>query len=257
MIIMNMKRIFLLSALLAVSSFSSSHGKPAYYGLSGGGQDLEKFKFGVRGGFHLCMFLCNEAFEKGLRPDFSQDAKFGLRGDIYGEYALTDTVGVHLTLMYSQKGTRYIWSRPNSLMDTPKIHMDVNFHYISLSPSLRMYPGHDRQFCIFLGPYFSYLLSAKSQFYRNNEAKGDPSDWLDKNMPEEKRPKRFDIGGVLGIDYEFDSGVLLGGYLAADFGITNLCKKREGMSEETQQPQYRNFSLLHAWIGYNFAKLFY
>jgi opacity protein-like surface antigen len=199
--------------------------------------------------------VVNKAFAKQL-DSFGLGATFksGLRFDLYGEYALTDSLGVDLTLMYTQKGAKYT-NTISSTGSTGSTGPDFSYNYIALASSLRMYPGQDRQFCIFLGPYIGYLVSAKEQWYEDDEAIGDPEDLLDESSPEDLRPNRFDFGAVFGIDYEFDSGVLLGGYCAGDLGFSNIRKEDKNISEKSKQLTAQNASL-RAFIGYNFAKLF-
>jgi opacity protein-like surface antigen len=58
---------------------------------------------------------------------------------------------------------------------------------------------------------------------------------------------------VLGVDYELDSGVLLG--LAYDYGFLNILKEDKSISQASEQRAASNASVRLS-IGYNFAKLF-
>jgi len=247
-----MKKIFLLSVLLAVSVVSNSHGKSSHYRK---GRDLEKVKFGVRGGWNIAGWETNKASRRSIAPrDVSMDLKSGGRWDLYGEYGLTDAFGVQLALIYAPKGSKYTLNHVEFRDDyTLERAFSFDFDYISLSPSLRMYPGKDRQFCIFLGCSFAVLVRAKLQALEDDEAIGDSIDLLSEEIPEEGRPKRFDVGIIYGLDYEFDNGILLG--YCVDWGLTNVWPKRKNV-KKSQQPKAENRTV-QLWIGYNFAKLFH
>ena len=247
-----MKRLFLLSALLIVSFAANSHGKSSHYGK---GHNLEKVKFGVRGGLNIVGWETNKAFRESLGGVY-MDLRSGVYCNLYGEYGLTDAFGVQLALMYTEKGSKFRFNNVRLYhLDDHMVEraLRFDFDYISLSPSLRMYTGKDRQFCIFLGCSFAVLVRAKAQVWEDDEAIGDSTDFLSKKIPEEGRPKRFDMGIIYGLDYEFDTGILLG--FSVDSGFTQIFKRLKSV-KESQQPKVENRTV-QLWIGYNFAKLFH
>jgi len=225
-----MKKI-LLSTVFALLFVANVHGKPpAYGGMTDTNTTSETKKFGVKFKPHFSRFIWKNDVAKNilLRPSF----------DVFGEYSLSDGVGLQLSLGYSGQGQ----GMEIGELDGEKIELREFFNYVMLSVMPRFYPGSDRQFCFFIGPRVGWLASAKALVLIDGKKKEEG------NLLGEGQElfKRFDGGILLGLDYEFDAGILLGG--DCNIGITNLLKK------ESENNSVRTFSG-GITLGYNFAKL--
>ena len=175
-------------------------------------------KFGVKAGSNAAVLM-----RRGLLNDQNL---WRTRFDLYGEYRLNNALGVQLSLLYLGQGEKLYIGTGNYL------------DYLLCSPSLRWYPGSDRQFCLFIGPQLSYLIAAR-------EDSSSPN--ISKNLlqgPDGAQRRRVDAGLLFGLDYEFDIHLLLG--LSWNVGFINLARN-------LNPPATNISSSLH--LGYNFAPL--
>lgn len=230
-----MKSVLLSSTVLTLLFFTSAYGKKQEYRHSKPTQDTGQMKFGITPKLNIATISADdESMQKTIghvvMPSF----------DLFGEYALNDTVGVQLSLGYSGQG-----SAVGGKGGADKIKMDIYLHYIMLSAMPRFYPGSDRQFCLFVGPRISWLASAKRQRFVNGKKVGKEIDFLGDKVLEKNKPKRVDWGVLFGLDYESDAGIILG--VDWNIGITNILKDESN--------KLRTFST-GLTLGYNFAKLF-
>lgn len=168
---------------------------------------------------------------------------------LYGEYAFSDTIGVQLSLEYSWQG----WER-KKLHDTNEYNTNELFdgswvtylQYIMLTAVPRVYMNENRQFCLFIGPWLGWLVTANTQYYlANGEKSGKAQDHLRKDIPKVSQFKRVNAGIMLGIDYEFDNGILLGS--ENNIGLSRIWKSKDSSVVYTCSTGFT--------LGYNFAKL--
>jgi hypothetical protein len=158
-------------------------------------------------------------------------------------------------LGYSRQGYSIIMPSNQGVLTgtTQKVQVNTYLNYIMLSVVPRFYPGIDRQFCLFVGPSFSWLASAERQVSRfiDGKKEGDTKklDLLGDEWPKEAQPKRLDVGILLGLDYEFGTGIILG--FEGNVGMKNTLKKQKNDSNS----YIKNLSV-SITLGYNFAKLF-
>ena len=214
-----LKPSLLLGILLALA-VTTAHARPARNRRGARNKHIHvPIKFGAKVGY------CGAFLHSRTLRNIEDHILLRPRFDLYGEYELNDTLGVQLSLMYLGQGVKDPYA---------KLYLD----YILCSPSLRWYPGSDRQLCLFLGPQLSYLMSAKEvQSSSNNSI-----NLLQDSDSEQRR--RIDAGLLFGLDYEFDIKLLLG--VSWNVGFISIVKN--------SNLSLTNFS--GSWyLGYNFAPL--
>lgn len=142
---------------------------------------------------------------------------------VFGEYAISDTLGVQVSLGYLTNGYSL-----ESIQAGPYIGKNaaVVLGYINLPIILRAYPGEERQFCWLGGLRIGYVANAnfilgnKSYFEiildeLIGESEGTQVDI--KDIAEQDKISRFQVGVVAGFDYEFKMGLTLGFAIGKDF----------------------------------------
>ena len=197
---------------------------------------LEGIKFGCKLKYQHAALLCLDAKNnKESLPEVLFRPSF----DLFGEYLLSNVVGVQLSLGYSGQGGET--KKDNGGGDPSEIYLN----YMMLSAVVRCYPGSSRQFCFFVGYWAGRLASAKSRVLVDGQKKGRESNLLLGSSTDELRCRRTNQGVLLGVDYEFNPGVVLGFYY--NLGGTAF--------NQSQRTKLLNLSC-GVDIGYNFAKLF-
>lgn len=221
----------LLSAtLLVILSATTVYGQP----------DTKKnnLKFGVKAKPHFA-YLCFHNMV-GHRAFFPSTFKFS--AGLFGEHTFSDMLGGQIALEYSGKGTKD--------PEAENSYCIISLDYIMLAVMPRFYMGEDRRFCLFIGPQISWLTAAKGQKYKaSGEKDGDIIDYL-KEKHKELCGKKIVFGMLLGLDYEFDNGILLG--YEQNIGLTGINKSE---SEKGVSQKIYTYSA-GVTLGYNFAKLF-
>lgn len=155
----------------------------------------------------------------------------------FGEYKFIDKVGLQLALLYSGQGRQ---DKLDSYLPDREGKGEVKklkLNYLLAASTLRWYPGADRQFCLFIGPYLGYCMSAMEYPYIDGKQQEPGVDLKASPDP----IKNLDLGIVLGLDYEFAMGLILG--FANNTGLKNLFDNLEA----------KNFGGQFS-VGYNFAK---
>ena len=207
-----MKKILLLinCLLLALGSMVYAKAPAARAKYKGSSNNMEQIKFGPQvGGL-------------GILSD-----KVGF----FGEYALTEKLGMQADLLYF-----------------------TNTYYID-SIDISMYPGSDRQFCWLIGTHLGYLIRGKFKFSDENNL--DPINNTEKfknvfqeigftnlkDVEEQDKIRKFQFGIVVGFDYEFGFGLILGLTYTKD--LIDIIKSEKSFYNWTLQPT----------LGYNFGKL--
>ncbi|OJW72293.1 MAG: hypothetical protein BGO68_06150 [Candidatus Amoebophilus sp. 36-38] len=226
-----MKKILLLinCLLLALGSMVYAKAPAARAKYKGSSNNMEQIKFGPQvGGL-------------GILSD-----KVGF----FGEYALTEKLGMQADLLYFTN-TYYIDSIDISNGKSALVQLD----YINIPIILRMYPGSDRQFCWLIGTHLGYLIRGKFKFSDENNL--DPINNTEKfknvfqeigftnlkDVEEQDKIRKFQFGIVVGFDYEFGFGLILGLTYTKD--LIDIIKSEKSFYNWTLQPT----------LGYNFGKL--
>lgn len=215
-----MKKSLMLISLLVLSAATG-------YAKSESGYGTLKFggKLKVHGMNFLTVSQKNDMFLVRPIPSWG----------FFGEYGISDIIGLQASLEYSAQGNKLYHNRANR----EKKHFEdknVNINYCMLTMICRFYLEEERKFCVFIGPRLSYLVSANAITFhdgKKTELKGPPF-------------KRFDWGMLLGLDYEFDNGILFG--FDTNIGFSEIAKKKTRHRERTFSFGFTG--------GYNFAKLF-
>ena len=246
-----MKKRVLSSIILMLLAVTAVQGAPRGYNKTNSSSDtmLGKFKFGPQVGVNYL------------------SRKYGA----FGEYELTEGIGLKTGLFYDAVGPILIegikGKTSNSALANPK--------YISMPITFRGYPGHDRQFCIFLGAQARYLVggkilyaegaktsnvssaSAKAKVDRAKGASpGDMIDIINEALESDialdlkddtaghmAEVENFDFGFNLGFNYEFGPGLILG--LEYDRSLTKLMEYDDSTLNWALQVD----------LGYNIAAL--
>ena len=140
----------------------------------------------------------------------------------------------------------------------------MSLNYVTIAPTLRMYLGTAKRFCVFMGPKFGYLVRAKCTHYNlEGEHTYDLLNEEDlQNLAKQNRymqhakMKRCVWGIKFGWDYESKHGLMLGMLLGGEIGLSGILvhdmseKKHINLCKNNVISTSQLFS-----IGYNFAKL--
>jgi len=232
-----MKKI-LLSTVFALLFVANVHANPPAYGrMTGTNTTSETKKFGVKFEPHSS-YLISKNDENSIKNNLGR-----LSFDVFGEYSLSDRVGLQLSLGYSGQGAAL-----KVKLGRIRFENKTLLNGVMLSVMSRFYPGIDRQFCFFIGPRFIWWTSGKMLGFVDGKKSPLLVDGKEVEELDMLRVyKRVDAGIILGLDYEFDAGILLG--LNSNVGIKNLEK------EDLGDYGCKTFSA-GIILGYNFAKLF-
>lgn len=168
---------------------------------------------------------------------------------IFGEYKPNESLGLQIAISYFKNfytllGTEV--SNGGAAM--------AETNYISLPFILRSYPGNDRQFCLFAGAKLGYILKGNFLFTPGKEITKEDAEKLVKDIEsnklvislkdinEQDKINRFQLGFTLGLDYEFKFGLILG--LSFTKELINVIKSKNSFLNWTLQPT----------LSYNFGK---
>ena len=106
---------------------------------------------------------------------------------------------------------------------------------------LRYYPTRNRKLCLFVGPQFSYLVTAK--LYPADRTSSKDQKKSVNLLKGDNKPNRIDVGLVMGWDFEW-KGFIFGS--CGSFGFLEVSKG----------PEYKGKTVVGQLIlGYNFAPL--
>lgn len=173
------------------------------------------------------------------------------RAGIFGEYKFNEALGLQIDISYYRN--LYILDGMEVTNGQTAV---VQSGCISMPVTLRVYPGKDRQFCWFGGFQLGYIVSGKFSFspkkldtYSQEKIKDMLKDYVKnayldlKDINEQDRIRKFQLGMIAGFDYEFGFGLILG-----------LSYCRELIDVIKSENSYINWNLQPS-LGYNFGKL--
>lgn len=113
----------------------------------------------------------------------------------------------------------------------------------------RFYLGEDQKLSISVGPVLNYISAARLKYSMkkpNQVEQSGERNLLDKGLSEEEKIHQLGWGIVMGLDYEFDSGVTLG--CAYNVGLSNI------LPQQLHPISAKKFSG-GLTLGFNMAKL--
>lgn len=224
------KNLLLISSLLLALGNAAYAKVPNYKAAAGrsSSNNMQEIKFGPQIGISLAK-----------------------KGGLFGEYKLNEALGV-------QGG--FVYFSNIYFLDDAEVanggYIFTKIASINMPVLLRAYPGNDRQFCWFGGFQLGYITSGKFNFISStslpNEEKVEQiknAEDLLKNMNidlkdinEQDKVRRFQMGIVAGFDYEFDFGL-----------VTGLTYTKELIDVIKSKDSLLNWSLQLA-LGYNLGK---
>ncbi len=241
----------LLLAVLLALAVNTAHARPTRKRNRRGTQHKRTdmpVKLGVKGGGGLSYLLgISPNAPTGDRSKKLSSPLFRPQVDLFGEHALSSPWGLQWGLAYLCQGGSYEVEQQGQ-----RIALAFYSQYLLLSPSFRLYPGDDRQLCIFLGPQFSYMLSLRSAAYVNGNQQGNTENML-RNPNTRDRIRRFDLGVMLGLDYEFDFHLVIGS--RGNFGFLSLFRNSSSAGPAAPNPPSLTNISGCLYVGYNFAPL--
>ena len=181
-----------------------------------------QFRIGVRGGVNLATFSGSEVVEWGAAGvDPTMLIKFHLGA--YLDYYITDNISIQPGLFYSAKGPKYEGQTEIYDINTGDFSMvDITYikrlGYIDIPVLVRYH--FNESISVFIGPQFSFLLSAKVR----NDASQQVLDELGLEKDEDVKDsyRGFDLGLPFGVTYEFTNGLNV--QLGYDLGLLNIAK---------------------------------
>jgi hypothetical protein len=299
-----MKNVFyaFLLALLSIVHVHGAHDTPSY------GKNeanlVDQIKFGV--GFSVSspqkLFPFNGETESfmGNKPLGQAWPSIGA----FGEYLLSDRIGLRLSLGYDSKAVQSAFGMGTSFYsfledgiskaynerfrdkmyallgekggaEQAKVFLSecvsvlseryttMSLNYLTIAPTLRMYLGKTKQFCVFMGPKFGYLVRAKCTYYDSEGentydllAEDELEELSKKNIYMKDTKMRRCVWGItFGWDYESKHGLILSMLLGGEVGISGTV-----VHDTSEKPilfcKNNVVSTLQLFsIGYNFAKL--
>jgi hypothetical protein len=237
----------ILSAVFALLFVTNVYGTSTGYDYSEDAPKLaDKMKFGVGFGMGLMEGSPHNATLHSNTYNFI---------DLFGEYTINDEIGVRLSLQ-------------PTISKEVEIRQVTTMGYLKIAPTLRVYMGADRQFCLLFGPQLGWLASAKIKqqtIDNKGKRKEEVKDLLVEKDREEILGKgikvnRFARGFKLGWDYECQNGLIVGGVLTGEFATSNSYAQTQSRLESPSDDHGIDLLVLQGqqlfYIGYNFAKLF-
>lgn len=174
--------------------------------------------------------------------------------EFFEEFRLSSVVGLRVSLEYAYRGGQVFVDEESSIGQkmpdglVPRLGRAkalFRTEEVQLAATPRFYLGGDEEFSIFVGPYLSRIRAAKLQLSLNNQV--TDTDLLAEENGKDETISRLDYGIVMGLDYEFDSGVTLG--CSYSVGLKNILPK---IMSPVSAKKFSGGLIL----GYNFAKLF-
>jgi len=169
-------------------------------------------------------------------PNWDADQKFRL-GFLTGLYAgilINTQLSIMSELLYFQKGSvfessnNFGTSKYTYLLQYMAVNIFVRYMFI-------------RNFFVFLGPQFGFLLSGEEKWENDGQGFSDSGSY---DLKDELRA--FELGLVLGVAYQFSFGLIL------DFrfnrGLTNIW-------DASNKPDFKN-TLFMFGVAYSISRLF-
>lgn len=166
-------------------------------------------KFGIRAGGNVNSWT-NEFPILEFQGDFivpdDWQMTFGGHAGIYVNIRLSPLVALEPAIMYTQKGT-------GTVLDAGGVNIEGNVRsaYLDLPLLLRLYVADG--FNIFFGPQFSYHLNSDFELVVDGDAVIKDED-ISEDISE------FDLAPVLGIGYEFSTGININ--LSGELGLLTV-----------------------------------
>lgn len=238
------KRV-VLGALFALLFVTNVHGASEGYDYEGGSKLSDKMKFGV--GFGVGVGKSSAIFEDLIHT-------LGVHTDFFGEYKINNRIGVRLSL---QPALLSVFEQEGKCIEE-QTHWKI-------APTLRVYMGKNKKFCLFLGPQVGYLSQAQLRMKKHDNKKERIVDYFSEEdlkaiKLEGYKVNRWAWGLKFGCDYESKKGLIIGGLLNVELPIGNRNTfKKESNSGSSSSSKSLDVLWLGGqqvfYLGYNFAKL--
>jgi len=123
------------------------------------------------------------------------------------------------------------------------VKVKYTFHYWQLTPQRHILPGSDRQFFIVFGAYVGYITGAQEQHTFIQNASYNKQ--IPKDITEDPTLNHWDAGIVIGLGYEFQSGLIF--KCIGNTGLLNVADIAPDASNK--------WVCVELSLGYNFGKL--
>ncbi len=244
---MKTKRKIIISALLALFFITNVCSAKSF-------SDENQMKYGV---------VLKPHFSSIDTLSFVDSTVFAPAIEFFDEFRLSSVVGLRFSLEYAYRGSKIFVDEKSLIMhhllskipgfpeftsgDIAETELVFRTQEVQLAVTPRFYLGGDEEFSIFVGPYLSYIRAAKLKISSGDNIAIADADLFAADNKGDETISRIDYGIVMGLDYEFDSGVTLG--CSYSVGHKNVLPK-------IMSPLSAKKSSGGITLGYNFAKLF-
>lgn len=164
-----------------------------------------------------------------MKPDF--------HAGFYLQLPLSSAFSLEPGLFYSGKGTRFTQTIETNTLIKPTATLTDNAHYVEMPVLLKAHIG--RGFQLFAGPQLAYLVDNRVNVEAGLLGLEYEYDWqVDPGL------RKFDVGLVGGLGYEFANGInLQGGY---EWGLSSLDEGRSNFNAYNR--------VVKVSLGYTFGK---
>lgn len=211
------------------------------------GQSNAKYD-GLKFGVKLKPHFARVTREKDS-ASISIPSAFRPSGGFFGEYTFSNAIKGQAALEYSGQGYR---ADQTLYSDGSYEQVLVGCHYVVLTVMPRFYPQKDQQLGFFIGPRIGWMIAANERTYEYDKTGGQTSkeetNLLIKDDSDKEIIPRISGGILLGLDYEFTNGLLLG--FESYIGLTS-------MRNYNDLPDTKEYPLSYGvTLGYSLAKLF-
>jgi hypothetical protein len=189
-----MKNILL--SLVFVFSAANAHAQlPKYQGKATRRSNTEAIKLGIKIGPMGTRFI-NEQKRSYRKKHEKEKILLRFHVGIFGEYKFLGQTGIQFNLFYAGQGQKKEILPRNSYLNHTKTYLD----YIVGSVTLRSYRVAGNQFCLFVGPYSSYLMTAKLLKDMSSGKKEEINLLDSKAIRRREELNKFDFGISTGLE---------------------------------------------------------
>jgi hypothetical protein len=250
-----MKKILLLTFVLAYACTITHAYAPAYKKKSARHSPIKKLKFGIAAGPALLGHWSSwKLTARGAHPELKPYLSYSFHTNIYGAYQLIDNLDLRLDLSYIRKGNKFTATYTFHDQALPQIELKTitKLDYLQARSSLYFFPQKDFRYFLIVGGYVAYLLSAQDEVYayKDKQEMRHESDLITKDKD---TVKSYDAGVTLGLGYEWEMGLMLS--LLSDIGLIKYFQLNKEIYPDTTIDMQTSNLTLYFSVGYNFAKL--
>ena len=162
--------------------------------------NAQQFNWGIRGGVNISS-LGEYEYKLSAREDSELESKTGFYGGIFGQFNISNNLGIESGLFYSNLGGKY---KENDRNEQYKIEVNPSYLQLPVAVFYKFNIFNDFKIYPLAGVYVGYGLSGKikQQGTIAGQDIGLSSDYFDKFA------NRFDFGGTFGLNFEYKKFIL-------------------------------------------------